>query len=331
MILTERISIKIDSKLDRTYYKLGYYDKSITIGIIELYIDVKDLNNSSREYIKVKCDICGEEKEITYYKYLDNIKKYGIYSCSTKCSSFKNKLTKKEKYGDENYNNRDKSKETCLEKYGVENVQQDNDIKEKTNNTNIEKYGNSTLMKNDIIKNKQQKTMLEKYGNVHALNIDVFKDDSKNTKKDKYGDENYNNRYKCKETNIEKYGFENPMMNKEIKDKTKKTRLEKGSYLTDEQRTEYRNYWLKVKVITNKHKKELFENWDGLDYYDGEYIKDNFILPSGSKEYPTIDHKTSVNYGYINDILPEEIGKLENLCITKRTINSSKNKKNDYI
>jgi hypothetical protein len=99
--------------------------------------------------------------------------------------------------------------------------------------------------------------------------------------------------------------------------------------LSDEQRTNYKNYWLKVKVITNKYKKELFENWDGLDFYDGEYIKDNFILPSGNKEYPTIDHKISVNYGYINNISPEDIGKLENLCITKRTINSRKNKNNN--
>ena len=45
------------------------------------------------------------------------------------------------------------------------------------------------------------------------------------------------------------------------------------------------------------NKKQLFENWDGKDYYDGVYIKDNFILQSGSKEYPTIDHKTSVSYG----------------------------------
>ena len=30
------------------------------------------------------------------------------------------KQTKKEKYGDENYNNPEKNKKTCLERYGVE-------------------------------------------------------------------------------------------------------------------------------------------------------------------------------------------------------------------
>lgn len=40
--------------------------------------------------------------------------------------------------------------------------------------------------------------------------------------------------------------------------------------------------------------------------------------------YPTIDHKISVYYGFINNISPEEIGDISNLCITKRWINSTK-------
>ena len=42
------------------------------------------------------------------------------------------------------------------------------------------------------------------------------------------------------------------------------------------------------------------------------------------KQYPTIDHKTSILYGFLNKILPSEIGNIDNLCITKRSINSSK-------
>lgn len=40
-------------------------------------------------------------------------------------------ITKKEKYGDENYNNCDKYKETCLDKFGVENPSQNAEIHEK--------------------------------------------------------------------------------------------------------------------------------------------------------------------------------------------------------
>ena len=61
--------------------------------------------------------------------------------------------------------------------------------------------------------------------------------------------------------------------------------------------------------ITYKFKKLLFENWNGCDYYDGEYIKDNLNLNNAS--YPTIDHKISIFYGFINNIEVEKIGNID--------------------
>ena len=52
------------------------------------------------------------------------------------------KSTKKEKYGDENYNNREKAKETCLEKYDKEHHMQYNEILNKQKETNKIKYNN---------------------------------------------------------------------------------------------------------------------------------------------------------------------------------------------
>ena len=86
----------------------------------------------------------------------------------------------------------------------------------------------------------------------------------------------------------------------------------------------------KVRIITRKNKKELQDKWDGRDYYDNEYIKDNFQLDPNDKNYPTIDHKISIYNGFKNSIDCEIIGGLDNLCITKRTINSTKNKNNTY-
>jgi hypothetical protein len=48
-------------------------------------------------------------------------------------------------------------------------------------------------------------------------------------------------------------------------------------------------------------------------------------LQSSDGCYPTIDHKNSVFYGFMNNIPPEDISDISNLCITKRFINSSKN------
>lgn len=127
---------------------------------------------------------------------------------------------------------------------------------------------------------------------------------------------------KSKETNLIKYGCENPMLNDEIKDKMVRTKQKLGIYLQNHQREEFTNYRLKVKSLTNKHKKKLYENWNGFDFYDNEYIKN--VVDQKDKNYPTIDHKISIKYGFDNKISPEEIAKIENLCITKRSNNSSK-------
>jgi hypothetical protein len=130
-------------------------------------------------------------------------------------------------------------------------------------------------------------------------------------------------RNKIKATWLERYGVDNCAKCVKIYNKIKTTNYISGRWLKKDE-DEFSEYCRNIRNITNKNKKILFENWDGKDYYDGEYIRDNFLLESGNKDYPTIDHKMSVSYGFKNGILPEEIGKLENLCITKRTINSRK-------
>jgi hypothetical protein len=50
-------------------------------------------------------------------------------------------LTKELKYGDANYNNREKSKKTCLKRFGTESPLENREIWEKTYNTTVAKYG----------------------------------------------------------------------------------------------------------------------------------------------------------------------------------------------
>lgn len=63
-----------------------------------------------------------------------SLKKYGATNIF-KTNEFKEraKLTKIEKYGDENYNNREKSNQTTIEKYGVANYSQSSDFINKKN------------------------------------------------------------------------------------------------------------------------------------------------------------------------------------------------------
>jgi len=93
--------------------------------------------------------------------------------------------------------------------------------------------------------------------------------------------------------------------------------------------TKWEKYRKNIRKYTYRNKKHLFDNWDGYDYYDGEYIRDNFKFKYYHRDYPTIDHKKSVFYCFMENISSKECSSLNNLCITKKRINSSKRTKTD--
>lgn len=111
--------------------------------------------------------------------------------------------TKKQKYG--NGNNFQKIKETCLNKYGVENVFQNKDIKEKSKLTKIKKYNDPYFTNQEKTKN----TIKEKYNIDNWMSSDVFRNKSSQTKIKKYNNPNFVNSEKSKQTCIEKYGVSN--------------------------------------------------------------------------------------------------------------------------
>jgi len=84
---------------------------------------------------------CGKVLEFDYP--LNTFHKY----CCSKCQNSdpekikKDKKTKLDKYGSENYNNFEKMKETCYERYGTTSFTKTNEFIEKTKKTNFEKYG----------------------------------------------------------------------------------------------------------------------------------------------------------------------------------------------
>lgn len=153
-----------------------------------------------------------------------------------------NKLHKtlKEKYNDENYGlfGSDNFKLKIKQKYGVEYITQNEEIKEKIKQTNLEKYGvecnlqlfsgseNSKKIWNEqgnLIKEKIKQTSLNKYGTESPNQSEIVKNKIKITKLEKYGNEYYLNYEKTKQTKLERYGDINyhnkEQMSKTIKDK----------------------------------------------------------------------------------------------------------------
>ena len=126
---------------------------------------------------------------------------------------------------------KEKTKETFMEKYGVPNPQNNKEIKEKTKKTNLLKYGTEYTFKSEKVKDKIKATNLIKYGDTCARrNKDVIKK-AKNTCLLKYGVENTMQseevKAKVRKTNLQNWGVECSLNSKEVQDKIKKAMLEK--------------------------------------------------------------------------------------------------------
>jgi hypothetical protein len=223
----------------------------------------------------------------------------------------------------------------------------DKEVREKTKKTHLEKYGVDHPKKLNDFKQKDKNTKLERYGDENYINVDK----AKNTKLERYGDENYNNMVKFRKTNLEKYGEEYPLQIKEVKEKRDKNNKEKygvASYIQTEKHRKFmeeNGYWTPLNKLsekekyyyevlneTRKWKKQLFSQWNGLDYYTGEklVLNEEFKKQNpkedirSNKLQPTIDHKISIIYGLINEIDPKIIGNIKNLCICSRKENGKK-------
>jgi hypothetical protein len=193
----------------------------------------------------------------------------------------------------------------------------------------IAKYGVENPFQADFVKEKSKKTFNKKYGVNHQMEIQEVKEKIKKTCLERYSDENFRNTDKRRITCLEKYGVTHDNKLDSQKEKRKITRIKKGTQLPDNMIEPYALYRRQVDNISDRLKPELLKVWNGYDYYDGEYIRDNFNLSAYDKNYPTLDHKMSVIHGFSNNIPVEKIAELNNLCFTKNRINSKKGSLNE--
>lgn len=196
---------------------------------------------TNRDKVKIICKNCGKVFEQTPKKHL---KGRGCPHCVA--DRIKNHML--QKYGVENPFQAEeikcKIRLTNLERYGVEMPSQSKEIYAKMRETFITKYSVDNPQKNAIIKNKTRNTCLEKYGEAVYSKTKEYKVKSKKTKLKKYGNENYNNLDKAKQTNLERYGVENTFQVKEYKEKARCTCKERYGVEFYSQTKEYK---IKVK------------------------------------------------------------------------------------
>ena len=296
MIIDEEISLVVISsviiyKLRRIGIESKINDK-IIIPINKLWI-------GSNILVNVKCDICGLVKKLQYNLYNKNIKKYNIYCCSNKCSSFKNKKTCEERYGNKNYANIEKAKETRFQKYGDEKFNNIEKIKktkldkygsekfnniEKIKSTNLERYGKTNTFQIPEFKEKTRITNLQKYGCEDSRSSEYVKEKRINTTKERYGVDFYTKTEeyldKVKNTSIEKYGVSNPNMAEVVKKNKVESMVKKYGFISNS--------------ISEESKKKIRDT--NLERYGVEY-------PMQVLEFLEKQQKNSKKIRYYNDLL----------------------------
>jgi len=317
MIIDEYVFVKPNNHSIMHYINKGYDAKCRK----ELLIKVDDLTPSSRVKVNCKCEKCGNIKSIRYQDYYKCLKLNNIYLCSN-CKFEKTKITNNERYGKDDSFNMEKTIRTMNIKYGCNYSLQNKEIKNKKENTCVERYGYKNASENYDIKNKVKQTNIRIF-------LDMDKKQSilnkrKETCIEKYGVDNYSKteeyKLKSESTCMKKYGYKH---NGSVPELIKK-RLESRNIINSQERSLFFLYKKDVNKISRRFSKKLLEEWNGYDYYDGELIINNFLLKKNSRLYPSIDHKIPIYYGFVNNIKPEIIGEIDNLCITKKYINSRK-------
>lgn len=221
-----------------------------------------------------------------------------------------------------------KRKKTCIEKYGVDSFTKTKDYIEKTKKTNNEKYGVDFYFQSNEIKDITIKKNIEKYGVHHHMKSKKFIKEFKENNIRKFGVDNVSKldyiKERKKETFNKNYGIDHIFSSNDIKGYFFEKKYGYNPYIPKEEKNNFQVYKDEVWKLTYRVKKKLIDNWNGYDYYDNELIKDNYNLHHNDNNYPSIDHKISIYYGFINKIDPSIIGDISNLCITKRSINKRK-------
>ena len=224
------IEVRVISKTKKHYQELGYDVSNIKIPIM---VPPEHLTNGSHEKVKVICDICQQVFDREYKLYLQCHS--GNLDTCLQCKSHKARQTCLEKYGVQNVfqvqDFKDKHKQTCLERYGYEYISQIPEVQQKVQRTWLENYGVSNPMQSDQIKAKLIQTNMEKYGTYNVMQNLLVAQKAKETNLQRYGTEcaaqNQDVRNKIVQTCLQKYGVSSPLQSTEVLEKIKTTNLDK--------------------------------------------------------------------------------------------------------
>ena len=194
--------------------------------------------------------------------------------CSKLCAN-KSKIVKQnrrksviEKYGVENIsqleNVKQKKIDSCFKNYGVGYPLQSKLILQNLKKTNLQKHGTQFVLQKKQIRQKINKTVIQRYGVQNVSQLEQVKNKVKKTNLQKYGNEcsllGQIAKNKTKQTNLKKYGTQHPTQNQMIKEKIKQTNLQKYGV----------EYALQNKRIMGKTKQSNLKKYGSQNYFSSD-------------------------------------------------------------
>lgn len=159
----------------------------IIMGLVEItkQTHVTKQNHSvTKRTIVYECDHCGICNTCSYMK--EYAAKEAFF-CDRYCAA-------KSSY------RRDKTRRTCLERYGVEHPFNEGPLRDKQRQTMVKLYGGTNVLNSPVLRQQVESVMVERYGASHPMHVQEIKD-------------------KLAMTNVERYGNVCPMQGVEIRKK----------------------------------------------------------------------------------------------------------------
>lgn len=208
------------------------------------------------------------------------------------------------------------AKNAIKEKFGVDNVFQLDNIKEKSKKKKIEKYGDENYNNGkkavetkrelygedyytNMLEAQKVQTFIKKYGVDHPLKLDEFKNKQKATVQEKYGVDNVsqNEDVKSKRTDTiqERYGVDNASQSEEIKQKKKDTSMK--NFGVDHHLKDYNllQKHLMISYKVHKYKETELTYQGSYEYHFLECLEKrgllNQVTNGGSFEYEFLGQK----------------------------------------
>lgn len=187
---------------------------------------------------------------------------------------------------------KERRKQTCLDKYGTDNVSKSDKVKEKIKEVNQEKYGANSFTATKEGKNKILATKEERYGSSKYNNIEK----NRETKLFRYGDPYFSNRKKYVETMNKNYGVSNSFQLK----KTLNANLE-NLILTKNYNSDFLKYISDRDASIEFLKDKNYSYFDLAKIFNARYyIIQNWVKRLNLEEY--IDYKFKGKSHYEDDI-----------------------------